>query len=157
MDVLANKIYCGIDPGQKGGVAFVSEDGNIILFERMPAILKNLRILLRSVKITRLYIEKSQAMPGQGVVSMFNYGKHYGGLLALLELEEIPHELVTPKTWQKAIIGMGAGDPKAKAFEKASRLWPTDNFTPSGCRKQHNGVIDALLIAEYGRLKNVGV
>jgi crossover junction endodeoxyribonuclease RuvC len=156
MDVLAQKLYAGIDPGVKGAVAVVNQDGKIVDFERMPSSLRDLRSFLNSYTIERVYIEKAQPMPGQGVVSMFNYGRHFGGLLALLELGKFSHETVNPRAWQKVVIGMGSGDPKAKAFEKASRLWPDESFIPKGCRVPHNGIIDALLIAEYGRRLNVG-
>lgn len=65
-------------------------------------------------------------------------------------------ERITPQSWQKVMIpGCKAGETKKRALARVSELWPSQNFIPPGCRKPHEGVIDAALIAEYGRRKNL--
>ena len=44
---------------------------------------------------------------------------------------------------------------KAYALAKAKELWPDEDFIPVGCRKPHDGIIDAALIAEFHRRKGV--
>jgi len=101
-----------------------------------------------------IYIEKVHAMPGQGVSSMFKFGKVYGEVLGAIKSENIPHTLITPQKWQKEIFqGIETKlKPKEKALIAAKRLFPNESFlaTPRS-RKPHDGMVDALLLAEYGR------
>lgn len=162
MDVLNSKLFAGIDPGQKGAVALITADGEIV--ETIP--LPNTTVELFSFlevykpKIQRLYIEKAQSMPGNGAASMFTYGKGYGAIMACLEILEIPHDLVAPSLWHSRVVGRtGSGrgsEPKKRSLDRARRLWPSSKFVAPGCQRVHDGIVDALLIAEYGRVKNVG-
>lgn len=48
------------------------------------------------------------------------------------------------------------GDTKPRALAKALQLWPGETFLASErCRVPHDGMIDAALIAEYGRINNL--
>lgn len=99
------------------------------------------------------YIEKVAAMPGQGVVSMFSFGRNYGFLRACLIASGIPFEDVTPLKWQRP-LGLvktrSKGAPKESSTDKKNRhkaraqqLWPDLKIT--------HAIADALLIAEWGR------
>lgn len=62
---------------------------------------------------------------------------------------------VTPQRWQKAILGkLEKGQTKPAALTKAKQLWPDEKWlaTPRS-RTPHTGLVDAALIAEYGRIK----
>src|SRR5262245_43464246 len=89
-------------------------------------------------------IEKAQAMPKQGVVSVFKYGCAFGALCTLVAVCNIPHHLVSPRKW-KAHFGLDADKEKSRAL--AIRLWP-------GCglfeRKRDHGRSEAALLARYG-------
>lgn len=64
---------------------------------------------------------------------------------------------VTPQSWQKEMLGkIPKGESKPMALAKARKLWPKENWleTPR-CKTPHEGLIDAALIAEYGRTKNL--
>lgn len=93
----------GIDPGQSGAVCF---HGNGIF--RIWRDLKNLRDIAQAVSGAvslgphRAVIEFVSAMPGQGVCSMFSFGRSTGtafGAFFALTLGEPIYE-VAPQRWQ---------------------------------------------------------
>jgi hypothetical protein len=77
----------------------------------------------------------------------------FHALRALLEIKCGRYERITPQTWQRVMIpGAKGGETKSRALEVARRLWPgTDWRASDRCRTPHDGLIDAALIAEYGR------
>jgi crossover junction endodeoxyribonuclease RuvC len=97
-------------------------------------------------------VESQQCFPKQGGKSNFTTGFGYGRLLGLLEGLEIAHQVVRPKVWQKAMGIVGSGQSKQQAASIALRLWPGLCLlaTPR-CRVPHDGLADALLMAEWGR------
>jgi len=91
-------------------------------------------------------------MPGQGNVSMFNYGVGFGTLLGIMATLKIPHTLVHPKTWCKVMhSGTTADEAKARSLEAARRLYPEVQLIRPRCTKPDEGYVDALLIAGYGK------
>jgi crossover junction endodeoxyribonuclease RuvC len=94
----------GIDPGITGGIAALYPDGRIKAYD-IPTVDGSVDVdaLVRRVRehAPRLaVIEKAQAMPKQGVVSVFRYGCAYGALCAVTALCEIPTRLVSPRRWK---------------------------------------------------------
>lgn len=72
------------------------------------------------------------------------------------DAEDIEHE-IDKKTGKVKMVKRGKSkqpkiDTKATSLNCASRIYlnSCDNFIPEGCRKPHDGCIDALLIATYG-------
>lgn len=109
------------------------------------------KLVLEATSAVLVVIEKAQARPGQGVSSMFNYGTGFGRLLGWCEAFLVPHMLVTPQQWAKAMhVGTGKGDPKERSLEAALRLFPDVAMTVGKSKKPHKGIVDALLIAEWG-------
>ena len=94
------KTYIGIDPGKSGALALLTEDGQctVVPFQESAytAILK-----AASGPSSVCCLEKVGAMPGQGVVSMFNFGHNLGYIEGLLQAFDIPYQLVPPQTWKK--------------------------------------------------------
>jgi hypothetical protein len=138
----------GIDPGITGGIATLWPDGRIDAYD-IPTVdgSVNIDALVRHVRAhaPRLaVIEKAQAMPKQGVVSVFKYGCAFGALCAATAVLEIPTHLVSPRKW-KTHFGLDADKERSRAL--AIRLWP-------GCglfeRKKDHGRAEAALIARYG-------
>lgn len=99
-------------------------------------------------------LEKAQAYPGQGVVSMFNIGRGYGIMEGILATMGLPYMVVHPKTWQKKMFeGMPQRDTKQSSILTASRLFPGANFYGSDkSTRLHNGMTDSALMAYYGYL-----
>lgn len=145
-------IICGIDPGQKGGLAFldlINETVNILPLPEITLLIDHLEVYEPLI----VYLEKAQTMPKQGISSAFNYGDHFGQIQGVLITKMIPYVLVPPGVWTRSIHqGCTGTSAKDKSLQAARRLFPTANFLPTGkCRKPHDGMVDALLIAEYGR------
>jgi crossover junction endodeoxyribonuclease RuvC len=150
---LATQFPCfvGIDPGKRGGIAIIRTDGELLTYQAMGEAYE-LAAFLSDRKIVRCYVEKCQAMPSQGVKSMFTYGTGYGKILGVLETLKISYDLVQPQKWQRKMIpGTKKGETKKAALAKARQLFPHESFIPDRCRTAHDGIVDAVLIAEYGR------
>jgi crossover junction endodeoxyribonuclease RuvC len=149
----------GVDPGLSGGLAIVTEDG--LIAEPMPVVggeidLAGLTRWLRANQgiIEMAYIEKVSAMPKQGVSSTFKFGDGFGSVKGVLAALGIPFELVTPQKWGKVMhAGVKPDLPsKARSQLAASRIFPKFNFLATErSRVPHEGMVEAALIAEYGR------
>ena len=152
------KTVIGIDPGANGGIACLEKDTNrLVWVERMPMIgkepnLREIYDLLKQPDCVHIYLEHAQAMPKQGTVSMFNYGKNFGALLGLISCLSLPHTIIKPRFWQKtAFVGTDTRlKPKERALVAAMRLWQDESFLATKRSKTaHEGCIDSCLIA-YG-------
>lgn len=158
----------GIDPGKKGAVVTITRSqGSIIdmwaMEEDKQGLVLHLEKLLLGVQEKghlHVFLEKAQAMPKNGAVSMFNYGTGYGIIQGILLALKIPHTLVPPGLWTKQLhAGIMGSLPKKKSLEAARRLFPeVDLKDPCSPRSKvpHEGIVDALLIAEYGRRHSYG-
>jgi crossover junction endodeoxyribonuclease RuvC len=95
-----------------------------------------------------VYVEKVSAMPGQGVTSMFSFGRNFGqweGAVAALGCEI---HYVTPQRWKKVML---ADAPKGKEASRMKALQLFPYLAAELKRKKDNGRAEALLIGEYGR------
>ena len=146
-------IYIGIDPGKNGGIALIE-----IVFGKVNTVrtavfsetlLINLLSELQDCEYCKCILEKVNAMPGQGVVSMFNFGQNFGFIQGVLKAYKIPFELVPPQKWKKEF---SVTSDKNTSIEVCKRLFPNVNLkaTPR-CKKDHDGMAEALLMAEYAR------
>ena len=147
-------IYIGVAPGKNGGIAVLSDiKKNIVvrLFseEELIHICKTFTQTLP--EDCKCVLEKVNAMPGQGVVSMFNFGQNYGFIQGVLKAYNIPFELVPPQKWKKEF---SVTSDKNTSIEVAKRLFPQVNLKATErCKKDHDGMAEALLLAEYCRRK----
>jgi crossover junction endodeoxyribonuclease RuvC len=97
-------------------------------------------------------VEKVGAMPGQGVTSMFSFGQSYGFVWGVLTALGIGYQLVPPTLWKRE-FGLLHTE-KQGSVDVAKRLFPGVSLLPTDrCRKDSDGMSDALLIAEYARRK----
>jgi crossover junction endodeoxyribonuclease RuvC len=148
-------LFIGIDPGKKGGIALIDTEENISV--TAPYSDKELIDLCRDASYGRsrqeivCCLEKVGAMPGQGVVSMFNFGQSVGYIKGVLEAFRIPYQEVTPQKWKREF---GLTSDKAVSAEVCGKLFPDIGLlaTPR-CKKPHDGMAEALLMAEYARRK----
>lgn len=145
-------IYIGIDPGKNGGIAKINTDTGFVktvTFSEESLISELEGYFMFDKSPLRCVVEKVNAMPGQGVVSMFNFGQNYGFIQGVLKAYAIPYELVTPQKWKKEF---SCTSDKNTSIEVCKRLFPSVNLKATErCRKDHDGMAEALLIAEYGR------
>ena len=90
-------------------------------------------------------------MPGQGVVSMFNFGHNLGFIEGVLQSNSIPYQLVPPQTWKREF---SLSSEKAKSIEVCQKLFPKANLLATErSRKPSDGIAEAVLMAEYARRK----
>lgn len=152
-------IYIGIDPGKNGGMSVIQVLEGKQIIEVFPYSEDNLIVFLRRCHNSnflgggdiKCVLEKVNAMPGQGVVSMFNFGQNYGFIQGVLKAYNIPFELVPPQKWKKEF---SVTSDKNTSIEVAKRLFPQVNLKASErCKKDHDGMAEALLMAEYARRK----
>ena len=76
-----------------------------------------------------------------------------GKILAVLEAKRFKTVRVLSFDWHPVILGkIPQGQSKAMAIAKAQELWPDEDWIKSAkAKNHHDGMIDAALIAEYGR------
>lgn len=145
----------GIDVGLEGAVAISCEREvyEVELLKNVtPEWIREMSCAAFGMSV-HVFIEKAQAMPGQGVSSMFNYGTGFGKLLGWMEALKLPHTLVTPREWTKEMHkGCTGENAKEKSLQAAKRLFPHMKLEATErSKKPHAGIVDALLIAEFGR------
>jgi hypothetical protein len=124
-----------IDPGKSGGIAW--GDPKTPTTANMPETLGDLVHLTRSMlgESNIAYLEKVGGYaggPGAPGSAMFNFGRNYGHLEALLSSMEL--RLITPQKWQKA-LSLGTSNGRSKTEwknhlkETAQRLYPNNKVT----------------------------
>lgn len=154
----------GIDPGLNGGLAFLNDAGITLI--PMPTIagkdfdIQAIKRYLLEHKPGLTIVEQQISMPGQGLSSTLQTGKGYGILLGLLAGLEMPHQIVSAKSWQhKLFTGVAAKlDTKAKSEIIAKRIFPSADFRRSDrARVNADGLTDAACIAEYARRLHLGI
>lgn len=149
-------IYIGIDPGKNGGIALINsispEINNTVHIFSEDTLIECISEVCEYVggsENIRCVLEKVNAMPGQGVVSMFNFGQNFGFIQGVLKSFGIPFELVPPQKWKKEF---SVTSDKNTSIEVAKRLFPGVNLKATErCKKDHDGMAEALLMAEYAR------
>lgn len=147
----------GIDVGLNGAIALI-EDGKLLQVHDMPTLslernnktkrmvnAHTLYTIIRDAKADAAYLERLNAMPGQGVTSMFSMGQSLGVVLGVLAACEVPTTTIPPRTWQKALdVPQG----KDGSRYRAAQLFP--DAVEMFKRVKDDGRSDAALIALYG-------
>lgn len=145
----------GIDPGLDGAIATI-RDGIVTVWdmptveERIGKSIKRrvsgaaLAYQLEDLPRMSVWIEAVHAMPGQGVSSMFNFGRGLGIVEGVLQALHFPIYYVTPQGWQ----GWSRVRGKDGGRARASEIYP--KAAGQFARKRDNGRADAVLIAHYG-------
>lgn len=151
-------IYVGIDPGLNGAIAiFNAQKGTLEIID-MPTVevMRNkktkrevsavmLATALREIPaVTMAIVERVNAMPGQGVTSVFSFGRSTGVVEGVLGALRIPCTIVPPRQWQKFV---NTRDGKDGARLRAGELFPA--YANLFARKKHDGRADAALMAWY--------
>lgn len=156
-------IIIGIDPGLKGALAALTTLGDLTVHD-MPVLTierggkSKSEVDTASLVLTlgrwrnqcadlHAVIEKVGAMPGQGVTSMFSFGRSVGQIEGVLAGLQIPVTYVTPQAWQKAL-----SVPKGKDGSRlrASQIMPA--YAGEWRRAKDDGRAEAALIAMWGVL-----
>ena len=139
--------YIGIDPGKDGALAWISAKGDAEILPFCEA--GYVAVLYQMKGNCKAVLERVSARPGQGVTSMFSFGENYGFIRGILEAFSIPYEIVHPQKWKKEF---SVTKDKATSIKAAKRLFPDVSLKKTErCIKDHDGMAEALLMAEYAR------
>ena len=152
-------IVVGIDPGLNGAIA-VLQDKKVLSITDMPVMAdgkKNKRQLNNAqlAEILRkntsegdeisIVVEQVNAMPGQGVTSMFNFGQTFGAIKGVCAALQLPIFFVRPSKWKKyfELINSSKDSSRTKAIEMYPYL--SDQLA----KKKDVNKSDAILIARF--------
>jgi|TARA_B110000211_G_scaffold234093_1_gene302394 crossover junction endodeoxyribonuclease RuvC len=149
----------GIDPGLSGGIAVLKNNFIKKLYDMpvMPEGKKNKR-QLNSAQLAKLIkenidkneevvivVEQVNAMPGQGVTSMFNFGQTFGAIKGISAALELPIFFVRPAKWKKHFELLNSS--KDASRTKAIEMYPSVSGELS--KKKDVNKSDAILIARF--------
>ena len=149
----------GIDPGLSGAIAVLENNKVLNIFDIpvMPEGKKNKRQLNSALLVSLLkenisnneevsvVVEQVNAMPGQGVTSMFNFGQTFGAIKGICAALNLPIYFVRPSRWKKhfELINSSKDSSRTKAIE----MYPKLSHQLS--KKKDVNKSDAILIARF--------
>ena len=152
-------IIAGIDPGKTGAIAITYPDGVVMVFDvptiklrgkEVPAWMewhRTWEAAFAFAGVDEILIEEVAARPGQGVTSMFTFGRTLGFAHALAVGSGAAIRTVPPSVWKRK-MGLLNSD-KGASREKATALYPRGAHLFS--RVKDDGRAEATLLALYGR------
>ena len=149
----------GVDPGLSGAIAILEDNRVKELFD-MPVmsdgkknkrqlnsaqLVKILKDNIKDHQDTVMVVEQVNAMPGQGVTSMFNFGQTFGAIKGICAALGLPIFFVRPAKWKKyfELINSSKDASRTKAIE----MYPYISEKLS--KKKDVNKSDAILIARY--------
>ncbi len=158
----------GIDPGLSGAIAILEKKKVLNLFD-MPVMAegKKNKKQLNSAQLVNIIkensvggeeivvvVEQVNAMPGQGVTSMFNFGQTFGAIKGVCAALNLPIFFVRPSRWKKyfELINSSKDSSRTKVIE----MYPS--LSSQLAKKKDVNKSDAILIARYyyeTRLKDI--
>ena len=123
----------GIDPGLSGAIAILEKKKVLNLFD-MPVMAegKKNKKQLNSAQLVNIIrensigeeeivvvVEQVNAMPGQGVTSMFNFGQTFGAIKGVCAALNLPIFFVRPSKWKKyfELINSSKDSSRTKVIE----------------------------------------
>jgi crossover junction endodeoxyribonuclease RuvC len=152
-------IIIGIDPGINGAISII-ENKKVLEVYDTPTMIdgkKNKR-QINSAQVTNIIkeilnkdkevivvVEQVNAMPGQGVTSMFNFGQSFGVIKGICAALGLPIYFVRPSKWKKYfnLIKTNKDASRTKVIE----VYP--EISSKLHRKKDSNRADAILIALY--------
>ena len=150
----------GVDPGISGAISIFKNNKFVEVLD-MPTMIdgkKNKRQVngAQFAHIIKEYsngydgemnvvVEQVNAMPGQGVTSMFNFGQSFGVIKGVCSALNIPIYFVRPLKWKKYFDLIKTN--KDASRTKAIQIYP--HISDKISRKKDSNKADAILIASY--------
>ena len=149
----------GIDPGLSGAIAILENNKVLNIFD-IPVMSegkKNKKQLNSALLVSLLkeninnkedvavVVEQVNAMPGQGVTSMFNFGQTFGAIKGICAALDLPIFFVRPSKWKKyfELINSSKDSSRTKAIEMYPKL------SNELAKKKDVNKSDAILIARF--------
>ena len=152
-------IIIGIDPGISGAISIL-ENKKILEVYDTPTMIdgKKNKKQINSAQVTNIIkerlkdgkevivvVEHVNAMPGQGVTSMFNFGQSFGIIKGICSALSLPIYFVRPTKWKKHfnLIKTNKDASRTKVIEAYPEI------SSKLHRKKDSNRADAILIALY--------
>ena len=149
----------GIDPGLSGAIAILEDDKvlDVVDIPVMSEGKKNKKQLnsahlaqyiennILDVNKAIVVVEQVNAMPGQGVTSMFNFGQTFGAIKGISAALKLPIFFVRPSKWKKHFELLKAS--KDASRTKTIEMYPS--LANKLSRKKDVNKSDAILIARF--------
>ena len=162
-------LFIGLDPGLTGALACLDSCGVALWVHEMPLqqdrrgkrTIDTLKVATylhewrEAGSVALIAIEQVHARPTDARNALWTFAFNTGKLHALLDLLGLPTEEVTPQTWKEEIL-RDTDKSKEAAVGYARSRWPNIPLVLPGCRKAHDGLAEALALAEWGRLRILG-
>ena len=169
--------YIGIDPGSKGFVSVLRENGERKFYAIADGDMLDLaHFIAEEVKFSAPYVhaimEEVHAVFGSSAKATFSFGEINGYIKGMLVALGVPYTLIQPKLWQKEIWNnqdmvytykpgkdgqtRKVVDTKNTSYNAARRLFPEiDLRKTERCKNFDDNKIDSILITECARRKNL--
>jgi hypothetical protein len=149
--------FVGIDPGEKGAVAVISNNADPLVYEG------NVEVQLAALKATAdiilVVVELPIVVPFQTPTATATQWRNFGNLEGFLRGRgDLPYLFVSPKTWQGAILPGRPAPVPAKGDKKisAKNRKALKAFCIESMRRRFpsikvvsDGIADALALALY--------
>jgi hypothetical protein len=171
--------FIGVDVGISGAVAVLDEKGKIQNLFDMPVIKYSFSSTSKKFSLVDIQKLKMELYPhifkqtcfaameriftakgsANGAITS---GINYGRVWSALELAGLKINIITsPRMWQKKILEtysnkIAYDDTKHASIAIASNIFKVESLIPPRCKTPRDGRADALLIAEYLRLREIG-
>lgn len=165
------RLYIGIDIGKQGAFYIMDDNGNEVDRGKMPMVKDKvdwhqLNTILSAYEGFNgmLVFEKLGVIFGSSKKTAFSMGEQFGSVRMCCIANSVTYTEVPAKTWQAEIFqgqdkiyisgSKTKVDTKAMALMAAKRLFPKVNLLMTEKSSvPHDGLVDALLMAEYARRK----
>ena len=152
-------IVIGIDPGINGAISII-ENKKILEVYDTPTMIEGkknkkqingaqvtniIKERIKDQKEVIVVVEHVNAMPGQGVTSMFNFGQSFGVIKGICAALNLPIYFVRPTKWKKYfnLIKTNKDASRTKVIEAYPEI------SNKLHRKKDSNRADAILIALY--------
>jgi len=175
-----SKTYVGIDIGKSGAIAMMYPDGTIETIP-MPMIKTEVDYHMIAQRISHLaeayrgnlhiVFEKLGVIFGSSKQVAWSMGAQSGAIEMICICQNIPYTKVRAVDWQKTMFqgldeitkisklsktGKPSRDTKAMALVAVKRIFPQQKLVfGAKATVPHDGLIDAVLMAEYARRNNL--
>lgn len=143
-------LICGIDPGITGAVAFYyTSEPTRIMVEDIPVVGGTIaggifHELLTRMKPDMAIVESVASRPGQGVSSVFTFGRSFGTIIGCVQSAGIQLHFASPTKWKKHF---NLNSDKEASRELALRMFP--QTASHFARKKDHNRSEAALLALY--------
>jgi hypothetical protein len=144
----------GIDPGKKGALTLLGQDGCFRWREDMPKSESALIDVIISASCedpTACYIEDTITPRWQNVKAIRTTNINFGIIRGMLAMVGIPYTVVNPRTWESQLFkGLPRGEGKSRAYYVCGKLFPEIELCDADGELCYDGRADSALIAYYG-------